>query len=48
VGVTFDESTFQVELRVDVAGLAPQGTHYLGRHVTLGAHVITTLTLLKS
>ncbi len=46
VNLTFAEDSFEVELSVDVQGLATRGTCYRGKCVTLDEHVISTLVIL--
>jgi len=45
VTVRFDADAFEVELSVDVTGLAPRNTRYAGRYLVLGEHVISVLTI---
>ncbi len=46
VELTFEDHTFEVELSVDVAGLAAQGARYRGAQIIVDDYVISVLCML--
>lgn len=48
VELTFEDASFEVELRVDVSGLAAEGARYRGKYVVSGEYVISALSMLTS